>query len=147
MIWRRPVMPLGLTKMLAINCGGLHLLPNWTSKISHRWQSFHSIEAQSKELKKSFKRSYDEHINELQSAQEELATCKGDLGQRMESGLLNTTVLFYIVTIELWNLGCPSSTGEGKEFSCWGQARVDQSLGGWYAHNAWPDVWSTNWCL
>ena len=56
------------------------------------------MEAQSKELKESFKKSYDERINELRGAQEELATFKADLGQRMESRLLDTSLLLYLLT-------------------------------------------------
>jgi hypothetical protein len=47
----------------------------------------------------SFKKSYDERIDELRSAHEELATFKAELGQRMEGGLLNTILLLCLVTI------------------------------------------------
>jgi hypothetical protein len=51
------------------------------------------MEAQSKELKESFKRSYDERIDELRATQEEVAIFKAELGQRMEGERLNLILL------------------------------------------------------
>jgi hypothetical protein len=51
------------------------------------------LETQSKELKESFKKSYDERINELRGAQEEMAAFKAELRQHMEGELLNAIPL------------------------------------------------------
>jgi hypothetical protein len=81
--------------MLAMNCGDRFSVTIRHSR-SNDGTSLHSVEAQSKELKESFRKSYDERIDELRGVQEEAATFKAELSQRMEGESLDIVVFLIL---------------------------------------------------